>query len=149
MSVKQLVETEKKICLLSLLQQQALLCGLNLINLDILSLRHLEICNVASEDLLWLVEVFSNAPADELSSTDANMSYFVSGYVGKSVQAAKNVFLASHCLFQDIILRHCMNAKQKITHVCMKMLIVAACQSLQIMLRNNSARGAMLYSAYV
>ena len=71
MSVKQLLEAEKKICVLSLLQQQALLCGSNLINLDTLPLKDVEMCNVASEDLLWLVEFFSNAPADKLSSTNA------------------------------------------------------------------------------
>ena len=101
MSVKQLFETEKKIRVLSLLQQQALLCGSNLINLDTLPLKHVEMCNVASEDLPWLVEFFRNAPADELSSTDANVTYFVSDYVGRSVSCrqkcpCKSLLISEH-----------------------------------------------------
>ena len=58
-------------------------------------------CNVASEDWLWLVEFFSNAPADELSSTDANVTYFVSGYVGRSVSCCqkcpcKSLLISEH-----------------------------------------------------
>ena len=83
MSIKQLLEAEKKIRVFSLF------CSSNLMNLDILPLKHVDMCNVASENLLWLVEFFSNAPADELSSTDANVTYFVSGYVGRSVSCRR------------------------------------------------------------
>ena len=83
MSVKQLLEAEKKICVLFLL------CGSSLLNLDTLPLKHVEKCNVASEDLLWLIEFFSNAPADEMSGTDANVTYLVNGYVGRSVSCRR------------------------------------------------------------
>ena len=73
-------------------------------NLDTLPLKHVKMCNVASEDLLWLVEFFINAPADELSSTDANVTYFVSGYVGRSAAcrrkfpSCKSLLVSGHNL---------------------------------------------------
>ena len=77
MFIKQLLVAEKEICVLSLLQQQALLCRSNLMNLNTLPLKHVKMCNIASEDLQ---EVYL---------------------------AAKNVLLASHCLFEIAIVAAC------------------------------------------
>ena len=53
-----------------------------------------------------LLEFFSNAPANELSSTNAIVTYFVSGYVGRSVSfrqkspSCKSLLISGHILHE-------------------------------------------------
>ena len=53
-----------------------------------------------------LLEFFSNAPANELSNTNAIVTYFVSGYVGRSVSfrrkspSCKSLLISGHTLHE-------------------------------------------------
>ena len=88
MSVNQILQAEKKIRVLSLLQQHILLSGSYLMKLDDLPLKKVDMNNAGGEDLQWLVDFFTETLAKELeklSSTDVNVTYFVSGYIGRSL----------------------------------------------------------------
>ena len=53
---------------------------------DALPLLETSIDNGAEENgVLWLNDVFANVSLDDMICADANITYYVSGYVGKSI----------------------------------------------------------------
>ena len=86
MSLKQLMQSEKKIRVLSLMQQHALLSGSCLKEFDALPLLETSFDIGAEEnDVLWLNDVFARVSLDDITCADANITYYVSGYVGRSI----------------------------------------------------------------
>ena len=86
MSIKQLMEVEKKIRKLGLLQQHGILSASKLVFLDDLLLQSQEVTSTANVPRsYWLEEYFSTIPVDDLSTDDANVAYFVSGSIGCSI----------------------------------------------------------------
>jgi len=82
MSVKQLLQSEKTIRCLSLLQQEALLAASTAKD----DAKSNTISSSASEeDYLWLSDIFSEISLDHVSQTDAAVSYYVSGYIGRKI----------------------------------------------------------------
>ena len=82
MSVKQVLEAEKKIRSLSLLQQQALVSAVGMTDLDGVPLTESDIA--ATEDVSWLIDFLSTISLDDLSEVDANIAFFVTGYIARS-----------------------------------------------------------------
>ena len=83
MSLKQLVQVEKKIRCLSLLQQKALERASRLALHDHLPMEK-ENCAAAAE-CLWLQDYLENINLEENSESDFSVIYFVSGYIARSV----------------------------------------------------------------
>ena len=61
--------------------------GLNILKeLDALFLLKTSAYNgVEENDVLWLNDVFANVSMDDITCADANITYYVSGYVGRSI----------------------------------------------------------------
>ena len=91
-STKQLLQAEKKIRCLSLLQQQALLSAFQLTTENFS-----EVCG-KNEDVLWLIEYLSKVSLDDLSETDANTVVFVSSCIGRSVSRSRSCFSCKQLL---------------------------------------------------
>ena len=93
MSVKQVFQAEKKIRSLSLLQQHALVKATELDqDTDSSEITDDHIYGKAAtetsnehKDVEWLREVLSSVSLDDLSDNDANVAFFVSGYIGRSI----------------------------------------------------------------
>ena len=83
--VKQLILAEKKISVLNLLQQNVLKSSFKLLTFNKISLRPTSSKEINFKKFDWLVTFFSELSLDELSCIDANITFFVSGYLGKSV----------------------------------------------------------------
>ena len=100
MSVKQLMLTEKKIRILSLLQQNVLLQA-SRFSADCLPL-DVEAINTSAELIIFdefLEQQLDNL--DQLSSTDANVAYFVSGYIGRSISRRRKCSECKQLLLAD------------------------------------------------
>ena len=98
MSVKQVLEAEKKIRSLSLLQHQALVSAVGMTDLDGVPLTESDIS--ATEDVSWLIDFLSTISLDDLSEVDANIAFFVSGYIARSVVRRR----CSGCM--DLLVKH-------------------------------------------
>ena len=85
MCVKQLIQAEKKIRVLNLFQQNMLKFSSKLLTFDEIPLPPTSSKEINFKKFDWLVTFFSELSLDELSCIDANITFFVSGYVGKSV----------------------------------------------------------------
>ena len=85
MCVKQLIQGEKKIRVLNLLQQNVLKSSFKLLTFDEIPLPPTSSKEIDFKKFDWLVKFFSKLSLDELSCIDANIIFFVSGYVGRSV----------------------------------------------------------------
>ena len=70
---------------LSLLQQQALLSASGLAALDLSPLNDASAAAASMPDLSWLIDFLAAVNLDDLSEADANVTYFVSGYIGRSI----------------------------------------------------------------
>ena len=84
MSVKQLMLAEKKIRVLSLMQQKILVESSKVTSASIDS----SASDVAATDVKWLQDFFVQNAVDDLnllSIVDANVTYFVSGYIARSI----------------------------------------------------------------
>lgn len=98
MSVRQLMLTEKKIRILSLLQQRVLLQATRF-SADSISVDTRESHYTAAELLIFdefLEQAVDNL--DELSPTDANLTYFVSGCIGRSICRRRKCSECKHLL---------------------------------------------------
>ena len=101
MSVKQLLQAEKKIRSLSLLQQQALLSATGLAAPDLSPLSDASPASESMPDVSWLIDFLAAIDLDDLSEVDTNVIYFVSGYIGRSIcsrrrcSACKNLLIAN------------------------------------------------------
>ena len=85
LSLKQLLETEKKIRRLSLLHQYGLLAASKLrVNGDE-PLATTTSEDTSSSEISWLVNFFSGVVLDDLSENDANLIFYVSGYIARSI----------------------------------------------------------------
>jgi len=82
MSLKQVVQVEKKIRCLSLLQQRALQGASRLILHDDLPMKE---DGYASANCVWLQEYLADINLDETSESDYSIIFFVSGYIARSV----------------------------------------------------------------
>lgn len=82
MSLKQLLQVEKKIRCLSLLQQRVLQ-GASQLFLES-SLPTID-DNATSQDILWLEEYVCTVNLDELSQSDCSVILFVGGYIARSI----------------------------------------------------------------
>ena len=80
-SIHQIMQAEKKIRCLSLLQQQALMSAS--MGLDAFPLN--DTSAASTPDLSWLIEILSAVNLDDLSQDDANVIFFVSGYIARSI----------------------------------------------------------------
>ena len=98
MSSKQLLQSEKKIRRLNLLQQQALLSASTLY--DGLS-NSIGNQSCSKLDTLWLVSFLAEVDIDQLSDADANITYFVSGYIGRSVSRRRGCLCCKHLLVKS------------------------------------------------
>ena len=85
MCIKQLIQAEKKIRVLNLLQQNVLKSGSKLLAFDKIPLPPTSSKEINFKKFDWLVMFFSELSLDELSCIDANITFFVSGYIGRSV----------------------------------------------------------------
>ena len=101
MCVKQLLQAEKKIRILSLLQQDALKASSRLTSSDSIPLVQADVqkCTSTCSNLEWLIEFFETISLDELSCTDANITYFIGGYVGRSISNRRRC-----CLCRDMLI---------------------------------------------
>ena len=81
MSLKQLLQVEKKIRCISLLQQHALQGASKLVLLDDLPMKEDE---DASEGCLWLQEYLAEVILDQ-DDSDISVVFFVSGYIARSI----------------------------------------------------------------
>ena len=88
MSLKQVLEAEKKIRTLSLLQQHGLLAASKLIVANDVPLGSMK----DDKEILWLKDFFLNVNFDDLSESDANIAFFVSGYIGRSICRRRRCF---------------------------------------------------------
>ena len=85
-SLKQVLEAEKKIRKLSLLQQHGLLEASKLNKDDDPSSSNLDdVVSPGVENFLWLENFLTEVTSDDLSENDANVAFFVSGYIGRSI----------------------------------------------------------------
>ena len=84
MSVKQLLEAEKKIRALTLLQEQMLKSASQLSESFEISLFSNKTSSHISE-VAWFSDFLSKVTLGDISETDANVIFFVSGYVGRSI----------------------------------------------------------------
>lgn len=82
MSTAQLLESEKNIRVLSKIQQKLLSSASKLPSNSVLPLPS---SSFRSEDPSWLIEEMSKVSLDEVSSSDANISFFIAGYIGRSI----------------------------------------------------------------
>ena len=58
----------------------------NLKEFDALPLLEKSVDNGAEEnDVLWLNDVFAGVSVDDITCADTNITYYVSGYVGRSI----------------------------------------------------------------
>ena len=83
MSVKQLLFAEKKIRCLSLLQQNALCIATGAkpcVSEDMQASSAISPCN-----FMWLADFMKNVNLDEMPQGDADISYFVGGYIARSI----------------------------------------------------------------
>ena len=71
----------KKIRILSKLQQQMVSAASSLRPDSVL----LPISSSSNENHTWLVEELQGTTSDELSASDTNVSFFIAGYIGRSV----------------------------------------------------------------
>ena len=85
MSLKQLLEAEKKIRWLSLLQQYGVLAASKLRVNDDEPLVTTTSRGTSSSEISWLVNFFSGLLLDDLSENDANIIFYVSGYIARSI----------------------------------------------------------------
>ena len=85
MCAKQLIQAEKKIRVLNLFQQNVLQSSSKLLTFDEIPLLPTSSKKIGFKKFDWLVTFFSELSLDELSCIDANITFFVSGYVGRSV----------------------------------------------------------------
>lgn len=85
MSVKQVFEAEKKIRVLTTMQQQGLLAACDLPGVNVSSSAARE--SVKSVESGWLQDLFirQGVDLDQMSESDANIAYFVSGYIARSI----------------------------------------------------------------
>ena len=90
MSVNQVLTAEKKIRCLSLLQQQTLCTELGLNDIDHLPMHDISLQSHGQGS--WLFEFLQNMSVDDLSDSDAAVSYYVSGYIGRAISRRR------HCL---------------------------------------------------
>ena len=85
-SLKQLLEAEKKIRRLSLLQQYGLLAASQLhLNDDIPFTKMDQNPNPKSFEVTWLITFFAEVAVDDLSGNDANTAFYVCGYIARSI----------------------------------------------------------------
>ena len=82
MSLRQLLDSEKKIRVLSKLQQQLLLSATALPHSDIMPL---DAPSLSLSDTSWLSTFLSGVFLENLCLSDANVVFFVSGYIGRSI----------------------------------------------------------------
>ena len=101
MSVRQLMLTEKKIRILSLLQQRVLLQATRFSAESILV--DSRESNYTAAELLILDEFLEQQVdnLDELSPTVANLTYFVSGCIGRSICRRRKCSECKHLLLSD------------------------------------------------
>ena len=85
MCVKQLIQAEKKIRVLNLLQQNVLKSSSKSLNFDEIPLPPTLSKEIDFKKFDWLVTFFSKLLLDELSYIDANITFFVSGYLYRNV----------------------------------------------------------------
>ena len=83
MSVKQLLQAEKKIRCLSLLQQQLLLNASHLDTLPLLNRKQIK--TVSNLECQELTQLFSEFAIDDIVNEDTNIIYYVSGFIGRSM----------------------------------------------------------------
>lgn len=98
MSIKQLLEAEKKIRSLSLLQQEGLLSASCMVILDASPLHSNEAASSSLLEVSWLVEFLSAVSLDDLTEVDANVAYFVSGYIGRSISRRRKCYSCKELL---------------------------------------------------
>ena len=55
----------------------------------------------STPDVMWLTTFLTNVDIDDLSDADANVAYFVSGYIGRSVSCRRGCLSCKHLLVQD------------------------------------------------
>ena len=97
-SVKQLFEAEKKIRTLTLLQQQLLLSASRL-NEEYEESPHREASVlIPSSEVSWLAEFLSPVSWEDIGCNDANVVYFVSGYIGRSISRRRRCAACSNLL---------------------------------------------------
>ena len=89
-SIHQILQAEKKICCLSLLQEQTLVSS-RLNTVDNSTLNDASIA-ASTHEVLWLGEFLSavSLDLDDLTESDTNVTFFVSGYIGRSISHRTN-----------------------------------------------------------
>ena len=102
MCVKQLIQAEKKIRVLNLLQQNVLKFSSKLLTSNKISLPPTSSKEINFKKFDWLVTVFSELSLDELSCIDAN-NLFVSGHDVVNVHFAKKYLLKATTQHQFMI----------------------------------------------
>lgn len=97
-SVKQLLDSEKKIRILNLLHQRVLHAAASLSG-DL----NLGESTVATADVTWLVNHISldSFHIDDLNGDDGNILYFVAGYIGRSIFREKKCANCKSLLIED------------------------------------------------
>ena len=103
MSIKQLLEAEKKIRTLSLIQQQGVigLTQLNSVNNDI----SLDCLNgdKSTDGAEWLTEFLLPLSLDDITENDSNVAFYVSGYIGRSISRRRKCSLCKAMLVKSDI----------------------------------------------
>lgn len=100
MSIKQLLEAEKKIRCLSLLQKE-ILENVSTIEKTSGPLLLAE-AFLKDEEQMWLKEMFANVSLDDMPEADANVAFFVSGYVARSIVRRRKCSCCSKLLVKNI-----------------------------------------------
>lgn len=78
-------EAEKKIRTLSLMQQKALTCATELA-FEKISLHDESVVSIPTpENESWLENFMTNVTLEDLSENDASVTFFVAGYIGRSL----------------------------------------------------------------
>ena len=69
---------------------------------DALPLLKTSVDNGAEDnDMLWLNEVFAGVSLDDITYANANITYYVSGYVGRSISCRRNCSSCKELLVAD------------------------------------------------
>ena len=100
MSIKQLLEAEKKIRCLSLLQKEILknISTFDKSNeLDLLAEALLQ-----DEEQMYLKDIFANISLDDMPEADANVAFFVSGYIARSIARRRKCSCCCKLLIKNI-----------------------------------------------
>jgi len=103
MSVRQLLLAEKKIKCLSLLQKHTLLSAATMDIANDGALANDVPSTSSDNDNMWLVEyLLAVASLDEMPQSDAAVTYYVSGYIGRSISRRRKCTACTEMLVNSV-----------------------------------------------